>query len=152
VRVLDASAFIRGHDPEGPLATTPGVRAELDDDASYRFEAMEGAGMSVHVPDEAAVDRARDAATETGDRGTLSETDLRLLAAALDLDGTVVTDDYAVQNVADHLGVTVEPIAREGITEKREWIYQCQGCGREFDDDRERCPVCGADLERKNPG
>jgi UPF0271 protein len=56
-----------------------------------------------------------------------------------------------MQNVADHLNVSVEVIARDGITEKREWQFQCQGCGREFDEHLERCPVCGSDLSRKNP-
>jgi UPF0271 protein len=47
--------------------------------------------------------------------------------------------------------VDVEVIAREGIDERRDWQYQCQGCGRVFDEHRERCPVCGAGLSRKNP-
>jgi len=42
-------------------------------------------------------------------------------------------------------------IARDGITEQREWQFQCGGCGRTFDDDHERCPICGSDLTRKNP-
>jgi UPF0271 protein len=56
-----------------------------------------------------------------------------------------------MQNVAEHLGVVVEAIARDGITEQRDWRFQCQGCGREFDDHRDRCPICGSDLSRKNP-
>jgi UPF0271 protein len=76
---------------------------------------------------------------------------VRLIAAAFELDGTLVTDDYAMQNVAEHLGVVVEAIARDGITEQRDWRFQCQGCGREFDDHRDRCPICGSDLSRKNP-
>jgi len=62
-----------------------------------------------------------------------------------------VTDDYAMQNVAEHLTVDVQVIARDGITEKREWQFQCSGCGRTFDDDHDRCPICGSDLTRKNP-
>jgi UPF0271 protein len=42
-------------------------------------------------------------------------------------------------------------IAQDGITERRDWQFQCAGCGRTFDDDRDRCPVCGSDLSRKNP-
>ncbi len=151
MRVLDASAFIRDRSYDGPLATVPAVREELGTDAVFRFEAMEGSGMRVHVPDGASVGRVREAATTTGDDGELSETDRRLLAAAVELDATLVTDDYAVQNVADELGVAVETIAREGIDERRDWRFQCQGCGREFDDDPGRCPVCGAEATRKNP-
>ncbi len=107
--------------------------------------------MHVHVPDADAVDRVRDAAADTGDDGVLSDTDRRLVAAALELDATLVTDDYAVQNVADRLGVDCRVIAQEGITERRDWQFQCAGCGRTFDDDRDRCPVCGSGLSRKNP-
>jgi len=151
MRVLDASAFIRDRSYDGPLATVPAVREELADDAVYRYEAMEGAGMRVHVPGDESVARVRQAAAETGDDGVLSRPDRRLLAAALELEATLVTDDYAVQNVADALGLEVEAIERGEIDERRDWRFQCQGCGREFDDDPGRCPVCGADAARKNP-
>ncbi len=91
------------------------------------------------------------AAGETGDRDVLSETDTRLIAAAFELDATLVTDDYAMQNVAERLNVGVEVIAQDGIAEQRTWKFQCQGCGREFDEDKERCPICGMELSRKNP-
>ena len=73
------------------------------------------------------------------------------LPPAFELDGVLVTDDYAMQNVADRVDVDVKVIAREGISETREWTFQCQGCGREFDEHRDRCPVCGMELARKNP-
>ena len=149
--VLDTSAFIEGYDAEGPTATIPRVREELADASVYRFDAMEGSGMHIQIPDEAALDRVRAVARETGDLDVLSETDVRLIAAALELDGTLVTDDYAMQNVAEALDVAVEVIAREGIEERRDWTFQCQGCGREFDDDHDRCPICGTALARKNP-
>jgi UPF0271 protein len=103
------------------------------------------------VPAEGAVETVRRAATETGDAGELSDTDVRLIAAAFELDATLVTDDYAMQNVAEHLDVAVQVIARDGITEQREWRFQCAGCGREFDENRDRCPICGSELTRKNP-
>ena len=151
MRVLDASAFIHEYHTDGQTASIPAVRDELEGEAAYRFDAMEGAGMHIHIPAEGPVETVARAAGETGDGGELSETDVRLLAAAFELDATLVTDDYAVQNVAEHLEVAVEVIAREGISERRNWRFQCQGCGREFDDRRDRCPVCGADLSRKNP-
>ena len=149
--VLDATAFIEGFETEERVATIPAVREELTDGAGYRFDAMEGAGMYVHLPEEEVLDRVRRAAASTGDREVLSETDLRLLAAAYELDGVLVTDDYAMQNVADALDVDTKVVAQDGITERRDWQFQCQGCGREFEEHKERCPVCGADLARKNP-
>ena len=152
VRVLDASAFIGDYHTDDDTATIPSVREELEDDASgYRFDALEGSGMRIHVPDEETVERVDRAAGTTGDATELSRTDTRLLAAALELDAALVTDDYAMQNTADALEIDIETVSQDGIDERRDWTYQCQGCGREYDDHRERCGVCGADLARKNP-
>jgi UPF0271 protein len=151
MQVLDSSAFIDDYTTEEPIATVPLVREELEDEAGYRFDALEGSGMRVHIPDPGTVERVERAARETGDAETLSRTDVRLLAAAFELDATLVTDDYAMQNVAEKLDVGVEVVAQEGIDERRDWDFQCQGCGRTFDDHRDRCAICGSDLERKRP-
>jgi UPF0271 protein len=151
MRVLDASAFVHGYTTDDRTASIPAVAEELTGETAYRFDAEEGAGMRVHVPADETVARVRRAARGTGDDGVLSDTDRRLLAAAVELDAVLVTDDYAVQNVADRMGVETEVIARDGIDERRDWRFQCVGCGRTFDDDEGRCPVCGADLTRKNP-
>jgi UPF0271 protein len=151
MQVLDSSAFITEYHTNDQTASIPLVREELEDEAFYRFDAMEGAGMHIHIPADGTVEKVRRAASETGDREVLSDTDVRLLAAAFELDATLVTDDYAMQNVADRLGVDVSVIAQDGIDERRDWQFQCQGCGREFDENRDRCPICGSPLSRKNP-
>ncbi|ACV12843.1 conserved hypothetical protein [Halorhabdus utahensis DSM 12940] len=151
MNVLDASAFINEYHTDEQLATIPLVREELEDESAYRFDALEGSGMHLHIPDEETVERIRRAADETGDLEELSTTDIRLIAAAFELDGELVTDDYAMQNVAEKLEIDVEVIAQDGIEEQREWHFQCQGCGREFDENHDRCPICGSPLSRKNP-
>ncbi|WP_340097988.1 NOB1 family endonuclease [Salinibaculum salinum] len=149
--ILDSSAFINEYHTDERIATIPLVREELEDESAYRFDAMEGSGMYLHIPDEGTVERIERAARETGDFEELSRTDIRLIAAAFELDGRLVTDDYAMQNVAEKLEVPVEVINQDGITEQREWTFQCQGCGREFDENHDRCPICGSELSRKNP-
>jgi UPF0271 protein len=151
MRLLDSSAFINDYHTDDQTASIPAVRQELEGSAAMRFEAMEGAGMHVHIPTEGTIAKVRRAATETGDAGVLSETDTRLVAAAFELDATLVTDDYAMQNVASRLNVACDVVSQDGISEQRQWRYQCQGCGREFDEDEGRCPVCGMGLARKNP-
>jgi len=151
MHVLDSSAFIHDYHTDEQMASIPDVREELEGESAFRFDAMEGSGMHIHIPTDGTVEKIERAAAETGDREELSTTDVRLLAAAFELDGVVVTDDYAVQNVADRLNVVAEVIAQDGIAEQREWRFQCQGCGREFDDHHDRCPICGSDLSRKNP-
>ncbi|MEF8784615.1 MAG: NOB1 family endonuclease [Haloarculaceae archaeon] len=151
MNILDSSAFINEYHTDERIATIPLVREELEDESAYRFDAMEGSGMYLHIPDEETVERIERAARETGDFEELSRTDIRLIAAAFELDGRLVTDDYAMQNVAEKLEVPVEVINQDGITEQREWTFQCQGCGREFDENHDRCPICGSELSRKNP-
>ena len=148
--VLDAPAFIHGYQPDGDAVSVPAVREELEGSASYRFEAMAGGAMSVLVPSEDAIDRVMAASRDTGDAGVLSRADVRVLAAALEHEGRVVTDDYAVQNVASALELDVLTLAEDGIEEEREWRYQCQGCGRVYDE-AGRCEVCGSETTRKNP-
>jgi UPF0271 protein len=151
MQVLDSSAFINEYHTDEDIASIPLVQEELEDESAFRFDAMEGSGMHIHIPAQGTVERIERAARETGDFEELSETDTRLLATAFELDATLVTDDYAMQNVAERVGIDVKVIAREGISEQRSWSFQCQGCGREFDENRERCPICGSDLARKNP-
>lgn len=151
MQVLDSSAFIHDYTTDERIATVPLVREELESEAGYRFDALEGSGMRVHIPDPGTVERVERAADETGDRETLSRTDVRLLAASFELDATLVTDDYAMQNVAEKLDLAVKVIAQDGIEERRDWKFQCQGCGRVFDDHRDRCEICGSDLTRKRP-
>jgi UPF0271 protein len=151
MKVLDSSAFINEYHTDDDIATIPLVREELADESGYRFDAMEGAGMRIHIPDAETIERIERAARETGDLAELSTTDVRLVATTFELDATLVTDDYAMQNVADRLDLSVDVIARDGISEHRDWHFQCQGCGREFDENKDRCPICGSNLARKNP-
>lgn len=151
MHVLDSSAFIHEYHTTEQTASIPLVREELEDESAYRYDAMEGSGMHIHIPTDETIDTVRRAAAELGDLEELSETDVRLVATTFELDGTLVTDDYAMQNVAEKLNVDVEVIAREGISEQRRWTFQCQGCGREFDEQHDRCEICGSRLARKNP-
>jgi UPF0271 protein len=149
MRVLDSSVFIRQHDVDGATATVPRVREELNEESTLRLDALEGGGMAVHAPSPESVRTVEEAARNSGDARELSGTDVELVAAALELDATLVTDDYAMQNVASRLDVPTETVEREGISEEREWRWQCVGCNRTFDEEADRCPVCGSDLTRK---
>ena len=149
--VLDSSVFIEEYEVDGEVATVPGVREELEGASQYRFDAMEGSGMRVEIPSSNVRDEIERIARETGDFEELSRTDRYLLGVALELDGELLTDDYAMQNVAESADIDVKVIAKDGIEEEREWKFQCQGCGRVYDE-KVRCQVCGSETTRKNPG
>jgi UPF0271 protein len=61
----------------------------------------------------------------------------------------LVTDDYAVANVAAKLGVLVKSTSSKGIKETRRWIAYCSACGKAFGPDAKECPLCGNQLRRK---
>jgi len=150
MEVLDTSAFIHEYTTDDTVVSVPGSARRAHRRGSAPFDAMEGSGMTIHVPGPEVLDNVR-ALRGSGDAAELSDTDTRLIATALELSATLVTDDYAMQNVAERLDISVEAIARDGITEEREWRFQCVGCNRTFDENKERCPICGSDLTRKNP-
>jgi UPF0271 protein len=86
------------------------------------------------------------AASVTGDASVLSRADREVLALALDTGAEVVSDDFAVQNVAHHLGIPVVPL-QQRKAKKRRWKFRCTGCGRLAEGPGE-CPVCGSGLKR----
>ena len=148
--VPDSSFFIERRSLDEDAVTLPEVRDELEDTSRFRFDAATGKGMRLEIPSDETVRRVTNAAEETGDASVLSETDVRLVALAYEEEATLVTDDYAMQNVASHLGVETRGAGKEEIEEERDWRYQCAGCGRVYDE-KKRCEVCGSETTRKNP-
>jgi UPF0271 protein len=124
------------------------VVEELNDfHAKCRFEALAAMGLQVREPREEDLERVAAAALQTGDAGVLSATDQDILALALELSALLVTDDFAVQNVAHRLGITIRSIRQRPARAMR-WRYRCSGCGRYWREPGE-CPVCGAPIKRK---
>mgnify|MGYP000022827633 CR=1 FL=1 len=149
--VPDSSFFIEHRSlSEESAVTLPEVRDELEDTSRFRFDAAVGEGMRLETPSDEAVRAVRDAAKDTGDASVLSETDTRLIALAHDEEATLVTDDYAMQNVASRLGLETRGAGKDEIEEERDWRYQCVGCGRVYDE-KKPCEVCGSETTRKNP-
>lgn len=146
--VLDANVFIHGsrYDLallEHPL-TVPGVTAELESaDAQVRFDIDD---VTVREPAGDAVERVEDAAEQKAE--SLSDTDVALLALALERDAVLVTDDYGMQNVAEGLDIDYEPFLKEGIHEEVSWTFRCRDCGEEVEQGVDSCPVCGGDVRR----
>jgi UPF0271 protein len=147
-KVLDTSAFFSDAKFEGELYTTWSVVAELKDLTSkIRFDLLRHEGLEVFEPDTDAGFRAREAATASREREALSPADIDVLALALQTGAAVVTDDYAIQNVARHLGVAVIPLHQKGTSGIR-WRFRCTGCGKYCREPGD-CPVCGAPVKRR---
>lgn len=146
--VLDASVFFTEIPVDGPISTTPSVVEELTDThAKCRFEVLTAAGLTVREPRGEDLARVDAAALRTGDSGVLSGTDRDILALALELSAVLVTDDFAIQNVAHRLGIETRSIRQRPARPIR-WRYRCSGCGRYWKEPGD-CPICGAPIKRK---
>lgn len=150
--VLDSSALFYGKDfpPGWELVVSPGVIRELEKHGmGERMEFLLAARVRVFSPGARSLDRVRKEAGRTGDLAKLSETDLEILALGLDHGYEIVSDDYAIQNVAEALGIPHRGIDQKGITHAIEWKARCTGCGKMFGPDVTECDVCGSPTKRK---
>lgn len=152
MRVLDASALLTGRQFPGELVTVSGVLREVRRQGmTPQLEAILETQVRVLQPAKESEERVRAAAETTGDAQRLSPTDRDLLALALDLGATLVTDDYSIQNLCRVLAITYEPVLLPGIREEWRWSYRCTGCGRTWPEWHGECPTCGSPLKTARP-
>lgn len=160
VLVLDTSSFIQGFnssDPNTSLYTTYFVQGEvLDDIARIRLDNWERTGkITLKNPESESLKHILVTSKNLGENKTLSETDHSVIALAYELnadhDITVISDDYAVQNLCDELGIKYKGLITRGIRERFKWVYYCPGCWKHFNGPQEDsvCPICGTELKRK---
>lgn len=147
-RVLDSSALLTGRQFPGDLLTVPEVLREVRRHGlTPPLEAFLETRVRIASPGAESLRRVMATAERTGDAHRLSSTDVRLLALALDVGATVVTDDYSIQNVARDLGVPYETVLEPGIKEEWTWSYRCRGCGKVWPEWHDECPTCGSALK-----
>ncbi|MCA1917585.1 nucleotide-binding protein [Methanospirillum hungatei] len=152
VLILDTSAFFISIPVTGKIMTVPRVIAELKDlKGKARLEVLLSQGLIISEPDQKSLMIVRNAATKSGDGSVLSETDTDLLALAFEVHGVICTDDFALQNTAQHLNIDVHPMMQKKA-EMRIWRLRCSGCGKYYDimPADSLCPICGLQVRRKN--
>ena len=147
--VLDASVFIYGFQVSGNMYTVPEVTRELKSyETAIVLQEFLKEGLKIEPPLKTDVEIVTEKAKSTGDYLRLSQADIDLLAKALELSGTLVTDDYSIQNVAALLGIETQPIQQARIKRVLTWRRRCVGCGRLYESEA-ICPVCGSDVKVK---
>jgi Predicted nucleic acid-binding protein, consists of a PIN domain and a Zn-ribbon module len=150
--IADSAVFIMGTGIEPHrMITIPSVVNELkSNEASMRFELARENGARVEMPEDSSRKAVMDIAKQTRDCEELSATDIDILAKALEYkdNSVLLTDDYAVQNVARILGIEVKPVVQKKIKDVLVWQKECVGCRRRFDSG-DVCPVCGSSLKKR---
>jgi UPF0271 protein len=138
--------------------SVPEVAEELRQQTgpSYRLTVSSSSGkMKIQTPTAASLAEVSSKATILGDKVVLSKADTGILALALDLSKqaltpVIVSDDYAVQNVAESLNLGYQSLATYGIRQKFNWVCYCPACFRRYPTgDTEVCLICGTKLKRK---
>lgn len=104
--------------------------------------------LKIQDPSSEFIDIAIEESKKTGDFNQLSKQDVSLIALCLQLKGELITDDFAISNLAKNLDIKVSPLMTSGIKDVGIWILYCPGCRKNFDSGSE-CPSCGSILKRK---
>ena len=148
--ILDASAILSGVTlpATDELLMPPLVEEELGHAwARRKVGYLKEAALSIQEPSRETLVKVRKASQGTGDDARLSEADLQVLALALDTGGTVLTDDYSIQNLATSMGIPFRTISQKGIQGLFKWNYRCKGCRKVFSSAQKECPVCGSEVK-----
>lgn len=150
IHIADSSLFIIGKRIEGSIITVPSVVEELRDERSRTI--MELMNVRIEPPLQIFIREVISKAGVTKDSEELSKTDIDILAKALEYsrkeETVLISDDYAVQNTAIHLGIKVMPAGQKKIKDVLIWEKFCIGCKRRFPQG-DACPVCGTALKKR---
>ena len=152
-RILDASAFYAGvpFRSSDDCYTTPLVYDEIkhikkNHDALGTL--LETNRLKIREPNKESTKTAIMAAKDTGDFQQLSKQDISIIALCIEMNGEIISDDFAISNVVKNLGLKISPIMTQGIKDVGKWIHYCPGCRTNHTNEKE-CPVCGTPLKRK---
>jgi len=159
ILVLDTSAILSGKPlnfENEKIITTENILNELKPGGRdyQNLQFLKEKGLIFQLPSKNSIEYVVKKADEIGDKERLSSVDIEILSLAYELsekddsEVVILTDDYSIQNTANHLGLKYECISQEGITKKFKWVCRCRGCGKKFKDNISICPICGADTKK----
>ena len=146
VIILDSSAlFSMENLPEEECICPPGVIDEL---RKYKDPRLDLWGDMLRTSDctQTSLKKVDDEAKKGGDLGRLSPVDMTVIALGLDLQGTVYSDDFSIQNVCARMGIDYKAIGTKGIKKIERWNYQCIGCKKWYKEKMDECPICGSPM------
>ncbi|MDS0256137.1 ribonuclease VapC [Thermoplasmatales archaeon AK] len=148
--VLDTSAILGGitNLTSSDFIVPESVIGEIRRGKLSRDLDLQISDLSLYRPSANSLKKVRQKAIETGDIGVLSQVDLDVISSALETGSSIISDDYAIQNVAAALDVPFVALRERGIMEVFRWAYKCSGCGRRYKELISECPVCGHKLRR----
>lgn len=153
--VLDANAFYAGLSflSSTKCYTTSLVFEEvrhLKGSYSLLEILVEADNLRIVDPDEKYANEVYSVTIQSGDYSKLSKADISVLALAYQLGKTLISDDFAVENTAKLLGISIMPLVTKGIKHIRKWISFCGTCGKGYGPNITECSICGNRLKRRS--
>ncbi len=147
--IIDSGAIFLRKALYENMITIPEVIDEIKDEDSKFYLSL--LNLRVEDVDDKYVKKVIEGAKKTGDVHRLSNTDIKLIAKAIEVCEKVgkdkvilLTDDYSIQNLAMYFGIKFENVVQKTISKVFKWVKVCKGCGRKIEDDV--CPVCGSEA------
>ena len=144
--ILDSCAFFTQMHPGGKLATVVDIESEIVNRQSKQYYSnLLNNDLKIIEPSKESIEIVEKKAIKTGDYDVLSSVDLKILALGYELKGTIVSDDFAVQNVCLHMNLDAIGCNGKKIKEIRNWKYKCSACNKIADKKENTCSVCGSE-------
>lgn len=145
--VVDSNVIIHGRrgDSFNEAFTIPEIFNEMKSkEAKRKADSM---NLKVEKPDEEAVKKVEKQSRQIN--SPTSDIDDKLAALALKKNLTLLTDDKALQNLAELLNIDYSSFMDSEIEKTLKWKLECHNCGNEIN--KSPCHLCGSDeIERKS--
>ena len=143
--VLDTCAFLSQKHPDGKLITIPQIELEIQNKQSLQyFLNIKEIGLEIREPSRKNLEIIKLNAEKTGDLDVLSDIDQKILAIAYETKSTIVSDDFAIQNVALYMNIEYISCSGKTIKELRKWKYKCSACNFVSNNRNSECITCGS--------
>ena len=147
---LDATAFYQGfHLHSDSTCITTGLVFEEVSHIQEKFSVLESLISNKRImilePNEETIEIVKSIISQIGET-RLSDADISIIALAKEFNATLVTDDFAICNLAKTLSIELLNLGTKGIKDTRKWIKFCKSCGKAYPPFQTVCSLCGNKL------
>jgi UPF0271 protein len=147
---LDATAFYQGFylHSDSRCITTGLVFEEIShiqEKLSVLESLISNKRIMIVEPSEDSIRMVKSIITQIGET-RLSDADVSIIALSKEFNAILVTDDFAICNLAKTLSIELLNLGTKGIKDTRKWIKFCKSCGRGYPPTQKVCSLCGNKL------
>ena len=147
---LDATAFYQGfHLRSNHTCITTGLVFEeichIQSNLSIMDSLISNGRIMIFQPSDSRLRIVRSVVKHIGET-RLSNADISIVALAKEFNVTLVTDDFAVCNLARTLSIDLLNLGTKGIQDIRKWAKFCKSCGTGYPPTQTICSLCGNKL------